>query len=687
MATPEAFRIIETIIRRSTPNVPSSTLSALDIPEILERIFEFLSSPQIRCGPSRVCKSWRLVSLRFFSNTTAWDSHPPFPATTIPWTELKQQLTNTDILRCNLRHHFEGSEISAKLSNIINNLPSNALQRIRELHFVENSKLTVHFHVSMFKALQHLTTLYIIVDIPWYFHLDGFFTRFPNLQELSMGHRFHRVSSRETLGRETLDHDITGPWPATVEKLRSLTLFSLRFKPSLLDSLLKYCPKLKELKLVTIQYHYGPRNSNTYPIDEEPLEGPLALDHVKHFSRIAQHCPRLESLHFSEIDCPKSMKPLEAILVAFPNLSGCGILRDALESTPNPVTLMRPDMAAFMNQLTTLEIMNSTQMTHFTTSIAVERILCEAPNLLHFKVNDMGLKTSCFDLRSNAMAPLWACRNLQTLHIRTQSYDTSRPRDRGPRISRMFYAYLSKCCPRLRDLNIRYSDLNIKLESGLCLLSEMKDLEKLVLGTTAGHIPTDRDLDWLSTLDPREGSALEKFRRWRIVKSLKAPKLETQRDLAEKKTAFENYKSAINLSDVELRQAIWEASTIDGVAKTLETIWNQQLHGEYCWPYLDMFHLFIGSSVNAHVISKYRPILRYQEHSELKNEVDSFVGWLLDRIRWITKELVSDEDEEEENLTGQSGDRWETEEDVGDEVKDQDEDDSGHDSMDDHRQE
>ncbi|KAK3813060.1 MAG: hypothetical protein J3Q66DRAFT_403274 [Benniella sp.] len=615
MATPEAFRIIETINRRSTPNVPSSTLSALDIPEILERIFEFLSSSQIRCGPSRVCKSWRLLSLRFLSNTTVWDSYSLFKETHMPWTEFEQRLMNTNILRCSLWHHFNGSEISAKLSTIINNLPNNALQRIRELHFDENSRLTLHFHVEMFKALQHLTTLHIIVDIPWCFHLDGFFSTFPNLQELSLGHRFHRIANRGslgTLGRETQDHDMTGPWPATVEKLQSLTLFSLNFKPSLLDSLLKSCPKLKELKLVTIQYHYAPRDSNTNPIDQEPLEGPLSLDHVKCFSRIAQHCPRLESFHFSEIDCPESMKPLEAMLVVFPNIAGCGILRDALEFVHDPMTLLGPDMAAFMNQLTTLELMNSKQV-FFPTSIAVERILCTAPNLLHFKAIDVGFKTSCFNLRSNAMAPLWACRNLQTLHIQIQPHDLSRPNDRGPRMSRMVYAYLSKCCPRLWDLNIRYSYLNITLESGLCLLSEMKYLEKLVIGTNANDMPTDRDMDWLSTLDPREGSALEKFRRWRIIKSLKAPKLETQQDLTEKKTAFESYKSTNNLSDVQLRQAIWEASTIAGVAQTLDAIWKQQQRGEYCWPYLDLLHLFMGSPGNAHSVSKYRPILRYQE--------------------------------------------------------------------------
>ncbi|KAK3813061.1 MAG: hypothetical protein J3Q66DRAFT_42174 [Benniella sp.] len=526
----------------------------------------------------------------------------------MPWTELEQRLMNTNILRCSLRHHFDGSKISAKLSNIIHNLPSTALQRIRELHFVEYSRYIVHFRIEMFKALQHLTTLHIIVHTPWNFQLNRFFSTFPNLQELSLGDKPHRISSRVTL-----DHDMTGSWPATVEKLRSLTLFSLRFKPSLLDSLLKSCPKLKELKLVTIHYHYAPRDStdNTNPIDQEPSGVPLALDHVKYFSRIAQHCPCLESFHFSEDDCPKSVKPLEAMLVVFPNLSSCGILRDVLESVSNPVTLLGPDMAAFMNQLTTLEIVNSTQMTFHSTSIDVERILCTAPNLLHFIAKDIQLETSCFDLRSNAMAPLWACRNLQTLHIQIQPHDLSRPIDCGPRMSRMVYAYLSKCCPRLQDLNIRYSDLNVELESGMCLLSGMRHLERLVLVTTAEHTPTDRDLDWLSTLDARKGSTRQTVRRWGSVNSLK----EARQDLAEKKKTFRKYKRAKNLSDVELRQAIWEASTIDGVAKTLKTIWSQKLGGKYCWPYLDLLHLFLGNSVGAHGISKYRPILRYQEHA------------------------------------------------------------------------
>ncbi|KAF9345910.1 hypothetical protein BGX34_004367 [Mortierella sp. NVP85] len=342
------------------------------------------------------------------------------------------------------------------------------------------------------------------------------------------------------------------------------------------------------------------------------------------------------------------------MLVVFPNLPGCGILRDALESTPNPMAFLGPDRTAFMKQLTTLEILNSTQMTFHSTSIAVERILCEAPNLLHFKAKDMALRTSCFDLRSNPIAPLWACRNLQTFHIRTQSHDTFRTRDRGPRMSRMFYAYLSKCCPRLRDLNIRYSDLNMELESGICLLSEMKHLEKLVLGTNASHMPTDRDLDWLSTLDPRKQSFREKIRRWKFVKSLKAPKLEAQRDLAEKKTTFEIYSSANNLPDLKLRQAIWEASTIAGVAKTLETIRNQQLHGEYCWPYLDLLHLLPGGFIDIHDITKYRPILRYQDSSELKKEVDIFAKWLLESNKdHKHMELVSNEEEEEENSTDQ----------------------------------
>ncbi|KAF9353837.1 hypothetical protein BGX34_011347 [Mortierella sp. NVP85] len=77
---------------------------------------------------------------------------------------------------------------------------------------------------------------------------------------------------------------------------------------------------------------------------------------------------------------------------------------------------------------------------------------------------------------------------------------------------------------------------------------------------------------------------------------------------------------------------------------------------------------------------------------ELKNELASFMKSLFgsNKIDHKQVELASDEEGEEEegSSTDQSGDGWETEEDVGDEEdKNQDEDDSGHDSMDDLPQE
>ncbi|KAF9953292.1 hypothetical protein BGZ65_004774, partial [Modicella reniformis] len=118
----------------------------------------------------------------------------------------------------------------------------------------------------------------------------------------------------------------------------------------------------------------------------------------------------------------------------------------------------------------------------------------------------------------------------------------------------MIYAYMTKCCPRLRDISIRYSDLNFELESGLCLLSELKDLEKLVLATTASHSLTDHDLDWLSTIDPRKQPMLEKFRHRRIANRLKLSKQETQWDLAQQHRKFELHKQAKDITDTALRQ-------------------------------------------------------------------------------------------------------------------------------------
>ncbi|KAI8346573.1 hypothetical protein B0O80DRAFT_533511 [Mortierella sp. GBAus27b] len=84
--------------------------------------------------------------------------------------------------------------------------------------------------------------------------------------------------------------------------------------------------------------------------------------------------------------------------------------------------------------------------------------------------------SSSFPTSKQRCRPIWACRGLQTLHLTFQSsvYDFS-PTTRA----RMLYGYLSLVCPRLRDLSIRHSNLDLSLEGGMCMLARLRWLEKI----------------------------------------------------------------------------------------------------------------------------------------------------------------------------------------------------------------
>lgn len=64
--------------------------------------------------------------------------------------------------------------------------------------------------------------------------------------------------------------------------------------------------------------------------------------------------------------------------------------------------------------------------------------------------------------------------------------------------SRLIFGYLSKVCPQLEDVTVRDSMMRCELESGLCLLSPLHKLQRLVL--VVKHRPRlmSRDLEWMT---------------------------------------------------------------------------------------------------------------------------------------------------------------------------------------------
>ncbi|KAF8929242.1 hypothetical protein BGZ58_009084 [Dissophora ornata] len=63
--------------------------------------------------------------------------------------------------------------------------------------------------------------------------------------------------------------------------------------------------------------------------------------------------------------------------------------------------------------------------------------------------------------------------------------------------SRKLFAFIANVCPKLSDLRITHRKLDLGIDGGLCLLSELRNLQKLWVESIQGYLLWDEDLDWL----------------------------------------------------------------------------------------------------------------------------------------------------------------------------------------------
>jgi len=315
--------------------------------------------------------------------------------------------------------------------------------------------------------------------------------------------------------------------------------------------------------------------------------------------RLAQWCPRLESIQLSHRDSALSSSDLRLLLRLFPRVHSLGFstrdmvpavlsqLRIRKDSPPPPPPKSshpfqgRPHAAAqhlapILNTITLLEIHPSQNpFNEAVLNQVLHDFLCDAPHLLHLKAEHVQFYIEYFDIvprrsepqdgllagnpqddagyesdgeRGLLVAPpspitvpaaaapvtsaiavsptvstpvspqadgierqwprVWACRKLQTLHLSFKSMPSSasssssstttpssstttstlvsvspfnKRSSSSPEQSRAIFGYLSRVCPSLRVLILAKSRLNLTMEGGFCLLTRMKDLERLTL--------------------------------------------------------------------------------------------------------------------------------------------------------------------------------------------------------------
>ncbi|KAK3806218.1 MAG: hypothetical protein JOS17DRAFT_767660 [Linnemannia elongata] len=285
--------------------------------------------------------------------------------------------------------------------------------------------------------------------------------------------------------------------------LRSLVLRNVSVPQSCLETLITLTPHLRELVLVVKEFF-----PDRYPGDDSDAIAARVADGPRRIRELVK-------LHHPATLCSFFFSPPHTALTT-------DIIQDWIRDSPAPHTnldwtIEGPKLTPFIityliiqvpNTITTLHILGKCPTLH--------DYLCASPHLLHLMAPKSAITPDAIDIhfrQTQGHPPpsavliyqqqqqqhprVWACRHLRTLHI------AFLPPKATVSSSRLIFGYISRVCPRLQDLEIHGPEfltrhdgdvwpieeeglggrLCVRLESGLCLLSRLKDLERLVVGT------------------------------------------------------------------------------------------------------------------------------------------------------------------------------------------------------------
>ncbi|KAF9204816.1 hypothetical protein BGZ49_004833 [Haplosporangium sp. Z 27] len=305
-------------------------------------------------------------------------------------------------------------------------------------------------------------------------------------------------------------------------QLQSLNLDSIHIEIATLMWVMEFSPTLKELRLKDLQFELSNYSAAGFPSDDSDSGSEFEK---WLYRQIASYCPNLEMVYvlnssgiFEEAE---TIDNTRHVLESLPWVTRWGF--QSRDLSPAVFTLLwsyRP------NLITYLEI----DSVSYIVLEGLHTFLCESPQLLHLKARNIGIDISWLDIEGildymgqshrkayfydndsyrieavgeffvgklNTQYPrrIWACRNLQTLHLAVDY----RPRMiRGEEHERILFGYISKVCPRLQDLIIT-PKLFHKIETGFCLLARLQELRRLeiMVDHQIWH-HSQFHLDWIS---------------------------------------------------------------------------------------------------------------------------------------------------------------------------------------------
>ncbi|KAF9352518.1 hypothetical protein BGX26_009686 [Mortierella sp. AD094] len=406
------------------------------------------------------------------------------------------------------------------------------------------------------------------------------------------------------------------------------------------------------------------------------------------YESLARSCPRLRSLHLSLRFTEQTLEESEAMRQCFPELKELSMIdRDLISRDPG-----RPQINVlehYANHLTKLEIIChfESQITKFLDKL--HHFLCNAQHLKHLVAPGVQYWTEYLDLVEDDQDEqiyyrprnityrqsqgwrlkfrVWACRKLETLHL---GFGERFGSSTHSEYSRVVFGYISRHCPGLKDLCVTRNMLNLYVEGGLCLLTRLKDLEKLrVVSNTANFHLDATDVNWIgcykthsktpaTLLITNEMTVAATTSKTTTTKSVMLATIKSDvkrrvggsisnivpRLVRRDKTGKSKFSAAISLEQVAnvfMRDEIWystyqkqqasDSSEIPMAPEIIETSPTMEIEAVYetlpfaypsesvypCWPNLRLFTLAVDSknlfnnSEDKHLIQSLRPDINF----------------------------------------------------------------------------
>ncbi|KAF9431681.1 hypothetical protein BGZ76_011839 [Entomortierella beljakovae] len=469
------------------------------------------------------------------------------------------------------------------LESIIRSSPKQNLARIKTLIMEGDVYLEVNLY-PVLPIFTGLNSLQLKRMTSIYVQIDTILRLCPGITELYMD----SIDSNEHGARKLyLEHKKT---PLPILKLRSLTLIGWTIMANTLLQVLGRCPNINELKLIQLHLpditgsHSTPENTNI-------------------FNKIASNCSQLKSLQFSCSNLPSlnGEESFSRIMDAFPRLESWGTRIQDIQPW------MFHHLGNCMVQtLTTLEIVGSSDSGIIIHGEGLHKFLCSAVNLLHLRADNVcfvedhifvledSLPNSRVNsgLHSKRAKRIWACRNLRTLRIGFQR--TINLLSLMTLKSRSLFAYIVNVCPRLAEIHILHYALDFSLKGGFCLLSELKELERLeIYSSNLSEITLPlADIEWIRSdggaIPWEQLTGVQKIKWWMASNQLKESadsRADTRRFKGTSGKVSKGSKCWLALgNDERLTYQIQKASCLDNVANVLDDLRRRQ---DRCWPLLE----------------------------------------------------------------------------------------------------